>query len=322
MDDPKEPKRPFILDMSIPDREPASPVPTTPPDSADQAAVRRKLAWDQAAGKNGPAWKVGDRVLAPWEPMFLYVGTIQELQGFRALIQFDDGDAGWVALDDLQAVSVKVGQQVLSRRKMGPLFYPATITKIADDEVLVEFEDGARTEWTKIASLRIIADREYDGAEPTTVASNKAYIEQLRNGDRVWAHWMNGAMFVGRIRELNRGRALVLFDDGDEGWVLVEQLLPYDPASGMRVLANHKKAGTYYPGVITQVSGERVHINYDDGDHEWVMPNALVITFENPGPNATPTKVVTGGGGGWGYLWIAGLVVFFAFKVFAMSSCR
>ena len=256
MDNPKEPKRPIIPDMSIPDRVPVPGEPTsplrTPPDSADQAAVRRKLAWDQTAGKNGSTWKVGDRVLAPWEPMFLYVGTIQELQGFRALIQFDDGDAGWVALDDLQAVSVKVGQQVLSRRKMGPLFYPATITKIADDEVLVEFEDGARTEWTKIASLRILADREYDGAEPTTVASNKAYIEQLRNGDRVWARWMNGAMFVGRIRELNRGRALVLFDDGDEGWVLVEQLEAI------------RKDSSCFPSFMPQLDNETLRCSFSE----------------------------------------------------------
>ena len=40
------------------------------------------------------AWKVGDCVLAPWEPNFLYVRKIAQVDGVKDLIEFEDGDAG------------------------------------------------------------------------------------------------------------------------------------------------------------------------------------------------------------------------------------
>src|SRR5438067_1083380 len=55
---------------------------------------------------NAPGWKAGDRVLAPWEPTFLYVGTIAKIEDQQALIEFDDGDSGWVLLEHVRGLAV------------------------------------------------------------------------------------------------------------------------------------------------------------------------------------------------------------------------
>src|SRR5688500_3526820 len=88
---------------------------------ARRAPPERPGARGQPSGKQ---WAVGDRVLAPWEPTFLYAGRVVQMQGNEALIQFDDGDAGWVPLTQLRQLAVPSGQQVLSRRRMGHFFYP------------------------------------------------------------------------------------------------------------------------------------------------------------------------------------------------------
>jgi hypothetical protein len=98
-------------------------------------------------------WQQGDRVLAPWEPDFLYVGKIAQINGNQALIAFDDGDAGWVLLDQIRPLVVKEGQKVLSRRKLGPQFFPAEILEVRGEAVHVMFQDNQRDEWTRVAAL-------------------------------------------------------------------------------------------------------------------------------------------------------------------------
>src|SRR5207302_9616005 len=56
-------------------------------------------------------WRVGDRVLAPWEPDCLYAGRVTDIKDNQALIQFDDGDAGWVVLDRVRPLVVRQGQR-------------------------------------------------------------------------------------------------------------------------------------------------------------------------------------------------------------------
>src|SRR6516165_1890300 len=99
-------------------------------------------------------WKSGDRVLAPWEPTFVYAGTVDQVSAGRALINFDDGDAGWVDLAHVQPLALERGCRVMSRRRMGPNFFPGEIDDIDGDNVHVEFDDG-KEEWTTVASLRI-----------------------------------------------------------------------------------------------------------------------------------------------------------------------
>ncbi len=288
-----------IPDMMLPEREkPERHIEKAPP------------VWERSAPGKG-RWKVGDRVLAPWEPMFLYAGAIQEIDKIKALIQFDDGDAGWVYVEQIRELAVRRGQNVLSRRKIGALFYPGEILEIRGDEVLVGFAQGGADEWTRIAALRIPSeDDDARGAESVKVASNQVFLKSLRKGDRVWAPWMASVLFVGVVDAIKDDEAHIHFADGDQGWVQLNQLLPFEPAIGMGVLGNWKMAGQFFPGVIARIDGPRIQIRYDDGDVEWTTSRALALPVQPSGPDARPTRVVSHGSKRWiWYVLIGGAIL-------------
>lgn len=129
MPSPNGPNPGNIPDMSLGERSekpaPAQPLPEVSTSYTPQPEPVKTPS--SAESSAPPDWQEGDRVLAPWEPVFLYAGTIKQIkideaQGDQALIQFDDGDAGWVFLFSLCPLEVKNGQKVLSRRNMGPHF--------------------------------------------------------------------------------------------------------------------------------------------------------------------------------------------------------
>jgi hypothetical protein len=274
--------------MSRPDDHFREGLPDDFPDLTIPARRAPKERPDAHGLPSGRQWHVGDRVLAPWEPTFLYAGRVAQIQGNEALIQFDDGDAGWVSLKQLRPMVVPPGQHVLSRRRMGHFFYPGRVTEARGDEVCVEFEDGHEDEWTTVAALRIPCPPAASSTRPTRVSSHLAFLAKLEPGARVWAHWAQGAYFAGTVDQVRNNEAHIHFDDGDRGWVPLEQTAPLEFAVGMRVMGRWKMGPQFYPGVITDFEGDRVHIRYDDGDEEWTLPAALAVGG-NAGPNARPT---------------------------------
>ena len=105
-------------DLSLPER---SGVPEPMPVFKPQPLPSRS---------SKPNWREGDRVLAPWEPQFLYVGRIMDLQEDQALIHFEDGDEGWVFENQIRPLQFKPGQQAFSRRQMGLVHFPCTILDV------------------------------------------------------------------------------------------------------------------------------------------------------------------------------------------------
>lgn len=263
-------------DMTLPEPAAKPPPPWTP---ASESIVPAAPA----------GWRVGARVLAPWEPVCMYAGSIKQIQGGEALIDFDDGDSGWVLLQHLQALTVPMHGKLLCRRRMGPMFAWAEVVEARGDDLHVRFEDGS-DEWTKVAALRIPCEPLSRGAAPTSVASHRAFIEHLQAGEVVWAPWMNGVLFTGVIDQLQGDEVHIHFDDGDRGWVRRDTVLPLALTVGLRVMARWKMGSQYYPGTITEIDGERVHIHYDDGDREWTRTKALALPGDPATPNARPTR--------------------------------
>jgi hypothetical protein len=258
-------------------------------------------------------------VLAPWEPDCLYAGRVTEIRDNQALIQFDDGDAGWVVPDRVRPLAVRQGQRVLSRRRMGLSFFPGEILEVRGDEVLVRFDGGQGEEWTRLAALRIPCQPTGPGATPVKVASHRASLDHLQPGDRVWAPWNSGALYAGAVERIEGPEAHVHFDNGDRGWVQLEQLVPLQIPVGLRVLGRWKMGSHFYPGTVTDVQGERVHIQYDDGDREWTRAAALVLPCEPFGPDARPTRRT----GQWNYAlgWVIPILIG-VFLGFLRAGCR
>ena len=254
-----------------------------------------------AAGGNRPSersqrtsWRAGDRVLAPWEPMYLYAGTLEQVAEGRALIQFDDGDAGWVDLEYVQPLVLKKGQRVLSRRKMGPHFFPGEIRHVNGEQVYIDFDDGKEEEGTA-ASLRISCEPVRRGAQPVKTTSHRAFLEYLRVESRVWALWNNAALFAGTVNQLGETEAHIRFDDGDEAWVQLDHLLPLDFIVGMFVMARRRTNREYFPATISDTEGHRVQVRFEDSTVEWTTAAALALPLQPPQPAAAhpvPTSSV------------------------------
>jgi len=246
---------------------------------------------DRSFSGNNPRpqnWRIGDRVLAPWEPTFLYAGTLQEISGPNALIQFDDGDSGWVALARVLPLALRAGQPVMSRRRMGPRFFPGEIREIHGEDVVIDFEDGKEEE-TTVASLRIPCEPAGPGAEPVAVTSHRAFHDRLVVGDRVWALWKEAALFPGTVAERHEDEVRVEFDDGDEEWVPLEHLSPLDIIVGMFVLGRYRMGKQFYAGTIIDSEGDRIRVRYDDGDEEWTTAAALALPVQTgPPPRSAP----------------------------------
>lgn len=121
---------------------------------------------------------VGDRVLAPWEAMFLYAGTVDGLQGDEVHIRFDDGDCGWVQIRQIWPLEIKAGLRVFARWKMGYAFYPGEVVEVQGESVQIFYDDGDK-EWTKVAALRIPCIPRGPNARPTKIASGPGFFAGL-----------------------------------------------------------------------------------------------------------------------------------------------
>jgi hypothetical protein len=156
----------FAPDMTLPEEPPAPPPPPSSP---------------HFPPPGHPGWAVGDWVLAPWEPEFLYAGRIVRFDGGRAHVQFEDGDSGLVETAQLRPLQLPEGQLVLCRREMGRHYAPATVQRFRGDEVTVRFLEDGEVEHTTIAAVRVPAESPGAGAEPLYVA-NKGFEGSGRLG--------------------------------------------------------------------------------------------------------------------------------------------
>lgn len=101
-------------------------------------------------------WRDGDRVLAPWEPYFVYPATIQKVETDTAVVEYDDGDAGPVSLVDLQPIDIEPDVEVQARRIKFEKFYePATVIDVNGETVTVRYHNDGHEEEMDIEYIRI-----------------------------------------------------------------------------------------------------------------------------------------------------------------------
>lgn len=87
-------------------------------------------------------------------------------------------------------------------------------------------------------------------------------------GDRILGKWGDGLWYPAQITGVAGDKFKVAFFDGDVGELSAAQIKAIDWKIGTTVECNWKNQGKYYSGKITQMKGDMVHINYDDGDQE------------------------------------------------------
>jgi hypothetical protein len=200
-------------------------------------------------------WIVGDRVLAKWSgDGFWYPGTIQDVENEQLHVFYDDGEDEWRAPDEVAELTLEVGSRVFGRWQGGQFYYPGKITRVEGDRIQVKYDDGDQ-EWTSVEYLRI---RRSTGPMPWKV------------GQRVLAHWVPEPFFYpGKIDAVNDDYLHIRFDDGDQAWVIPEQIRPLRIEVGTRVFARWQGGRYYYPADVAQQQGDKIFIRYDDGREEW-----------------------------------------------------
>jgi hypothetical protein len=103
-------------------------------------------------------YKEGDRVLAPWEPHFLYPATIRQIDATAgiAMIEYDDGDSGPVRVADLQPFDIEENTPAQARRvKFEKLYEMATVLAFAGERVTVRYQTDGHEEEMDVTYIRI-----------------------------------------------------------------------------------------------------------------------------------------------------------------------
>lgn len=218
-------------------------------------------------------WKVGDRVLAPWEPDFLYPGTIAYVGRNGLVIEYDDGDEGYVPESTVRPLQVQVGSQVQIRRDPDVnRYYWGEILAVYDSEVKVRYSEDDSEETLPIGRIRI---------PRVLLRLPREQEEELaalwKPGDRVLAPWEPYFLYPGTIRQVESGIALIDYDDGDVGPVSLAELAPLHLEAGMRVQARRDRfEKVYEPATITAVEDDSVTVRYDADDTEDVLDIAYI----------------------------------------------
>ena len=248
-------------------------------DDGDQGwALCAKTVEVRPIAVSGPV-SVGTRVMAPWSRTNQrYAGTVRELYGKLALIDFDDGDQGWAEMTMLRpagtprrtptdACSVALGQRVGAPWSRSGRQYPGVVAEVHGKLARIDFDDGDRG-WA-LCNTAVV--EQPIGTGPAVV------------GSRVMAPWSSqGKMYPGRVTELYGRLAHIAFDDGDEGWADVTQLNPRGQprvpptdgcsvATGQPVMAPWSRSKAMFPGRVRTVHGKLAEVDFDDGDRGWAL---------------------------------------------------
>jgi hypothetical protein len=226
-------------------------------------------------------WNHGDRVLAnrPPEP-YWYPGTVRHIDGDRLYVIYDDGEDALLTGEQLMPLKIEVGDRVWARLPAGRTYSLARVVRVDGEQLYLEYDDGEQ-ERSSLGMVRI--DRKnWKGRTPQ---AQSGWID----GDRVLARW-GGDFFwyPGTVQGVKGGRVNVCFDDGGRERVAAEHVVKLDLAVGSRVFGRWKGGPAFFPGRITKMEGERIHIQYDDGDQEWTTVSVVRV---RRGTGPVPWKV-------------------------------
>ena len=108
-------------------------------------------------------------------------------------------------------------------------------------------------------------------------SSSASNVNPWKVGERVLAKKPDSYFYPGVVREISENGCLIVFDDGDAGWVHFAHVLAPDIKIGSRVFCRNKNASVFSPGTVNQLKGETVRVHYDQGEEEWTSISMLRV---------------------------------------------
>lgn len=103
-------------------------------------------------------------------------------------------------------------------------------------------------------------------------------------GDRVLALWPVEDIwwYAGTVIELEDEEFVIAYDDGDRAVLASEHLAPLELTVGTIVHGRFQAGEAYFPGTITELRGNAIFIEYQDGDSEWTTAAMIRIAYQAP----------------------------------------
>lgn len=99
---------------------------------------------------------VGQRVLANWKyDEFWYTGSVEQIDGEKYFVKFDDNDGEWVLREQLTPINLGKGSRVFSK-KDGELVYKiAEVGDVDGERILLRYFEDNKTEWNELRNIRL-----------------------------------------------------------------------------------------------------------------------------------------------------------------------
>jgi hypothetical protein len=146
------------------------------------------------------------------------------------------------------------------------LWYPATVRTVEAERCHVEYDAG-ETAWLLLDQLRPL---------------------EIGPGSRVQCRWLGYAdYYPGTVERMDGPRIHIRYDDGADEWtemrlLRVEGGLPPSLTRrtwqvGDRLLAWWAPDSLWYPATVRIAEVERFHVEYDDAETAWLLPDQLML---------------------------------------------
>lgn len=228
-------------------------------------------------------YELGTRIFGKWKGgNCWFPGRIDEVDGKRYFIRYNDGDTEWIAsskliqkdksLKPLKMEKLKKGVRIIGNWRNNGKWYPSQIMEMAGDKLLVKYDDGDK-EW--------ISDHKLIQLDKTVKATK---ISKLKVGSRIQGLWKGlGTWYNGQIIDIKGSKVNVQYDDGDVEWIenlsFIRILKPIKLEKlqlGARIKGRWKGGGAWYSGKILEINNRQIHVLYDDGDEEWISDLSLI----------------------------------------------
>jgi hypothetical protein len=208
-------------------------------------------------------WSKGSRVLAQQpKDQYWYPATVLSAEGDEVEVHFEDGSADSLDGKQVLPLTLTIGNKVESNFQGGGAYYPGQITKQDGDKVFIHYNDGDE-EWTTMSQVRVPASNVRQVAADTGGSPWKM-------GDRVMAYLETEDYWYPAQVQANKGSNIaVQCEDGATASVSPEQVKRLNIGVGSAVDGRWQGGPTWHPGKVTACDGDRIHIQYNDGDQEW-----------------------------------------------------
>jgi serine/threonine-protein kinase len=229
------------------------PAPVEPP---------RPPAVAGAGASTEGKWRIGDRVLAPWEPEWLYPATVREINGDSIYVWFDDGELAWVESDDLKPLDLGEGSRVF-----GPWGYCGVVTERLGNRVHLHYDDGDE-EWTDLKDIYLPSGKPPVPASPWKHFLTYALLVLAGLAFAEWRGWINLRGYV--LRWFDQVVALDVEEPPVEVKVFETADKHDDPKGGFSIRMRSSGLARFGPAQHFIVDGPVKTLRLSPGNY-WLM---------------------------------------------------